>query len=550
MRRREAGLHEREAIAPYFDEAFYVAAYPQANDGNMRPIDHFLLNGWLLGLNPSRRFDVSFYLRRHGDVASTGTNPLLHYALQGAREGRAIRRPLDTERQNLAASLAPNSRVADWLVNADRSKPISGEALEAALSGAYHALGLIISVSHDDHATHSGGIQNLLGDEQRAFQDAGWAYLHLSPAAPLPLLATAEAPEAFRFCVRLDGAPLGVVLAADLVGAMEAWRGRGASMQLVVHHMMGHAPEALLRLARAAGGRTILWTHDFFTLCPSYALMRNDVRFCGGPPPGSAACAICCYIEERGTHLPRIRAFFEATDPVVLAPSHAALEQWQRMSSLPASEAAAMPLAKLIPAPLDADTPKSHTASPDQIRIAHVGARVGHKGWVVFEELAMALSGDRRFAFFHLGEAGVAPIEGSIRHVPVRVTAEHREAMIDAIAEQRIDVVISWSLWPETFCFAVHEALAGGAYVVAREGAGNVGPAIRTHAPQQGCVVSDECELRALFEGGEILARVVNADRRYGSLKLGRGTADWMLQKGELQGAGEQAVPQEDFASV
>ena len=548
MRRREAALHEREAIAPHFDEAFYVAAYPQANYGDMRPIDHFLLEGWLLGLNPSRRFDVSFYLRRHGDVAAAGMNPLLHYALQGAHEGRAIRRPLDSERQDLSVSSAPNSRVADWLVNADRSKPISEEAFAAALSGAHRALGLVISVSHDDYTTHCGGIQNLLGDEQRAFQDVGWAFLHLSPAAPLPLLATAEAPEAFRFRVRLDGAALGVVLTDDLVSTLEAWR--GASMRLVVHHMMGHAPEALLRLARAAGGRPIVWTHDFFTLCPSYALMRNDVRFCGGPPPGSAACGICSYIEDRGTHLPRVRAFFEATDPIVLAPSHAALEQWQRMSSLVTSETTSTPLAKLILAPLGADTPTPHTTNTDQIRIAHLGARVGHKGWLVFEELAMALSGDSRYAFFHLGQAGAAPIEGSIRHVPVRVNTDHREAMIEAVAEQRIDVVILWSLWPETFCFAVHEALAGGAYVVAREGAGNVGPAIRTHAPRQGCVVLNECKLLALFESGEILGRVLNADRRYGSLRLGRGTADWMLQQGELQVRGEQAASQGDFASV
>ena len=534
MRRREAGSYEREVIAPYFDETFYTAAYPQVQDSTTRPIDHFLLEGWRAGLNPSRGFDVAFYLNRHGDVAAAGMNPLLHYALQGVREGRPVRRPLDAERQALSAALAPSLQIAAWLIGADGSEPIGPKALASALAEVEHAAGLVVSVSHDDYAACFGGIQNLVGDEQRAFQSAGWAYLHLSPAAPLPMLALAGAAEAFRFRARLDGAALGVVLIADLVRAIASWRGRGTPVRLVVHHLMGHAPEAIVTLAEATGGRPIVWTHDFFTICPSYTLMRNGVRFCGGPPPSSAACQICSYGEDRGTHLPRVRAFFEATAPVVLAPSPAALHRWQRMGSLPACVAYAMPLATLAFAPVEPSTPQPATADPQTIRVAYLGARVGHKGWIAFEELAMALSGDRRFAFFHLGQAGDGAIEGGIRHVQVRVSAENREAMIDAVAEHRIDVVICWSTWPETFCFTVHEALAGGAFVVARDGAGNVGPAIETHAPRQGCVVPDEQGLRTLFESGEILQRLDGAERRYGALRLGRGTADWLLDVGEL----------------
>ena len=534
MRRREAGSYEREAIAPYFDERFYTAAYPQARNSTMRPIDHFLLEGWRMGLNPSRGFDVTFYLDRHSDVAGVGINPLLHYALQGAREGRSIRRPLDAERQDLSAASAPTSQVAAWLISADRSEPIGQKALASALAEVEQAAGLVVSVSHDDYATCFGGVQNLVGDEQRAFQSAGWAYLHVSPAAPLPMLAPAEATEAFRFRTRLDGAALGVVVTTNLITAIETWHRRGTPVRLVIHHLMGHAPEALVTLAEAAGGQPIVWTHDFFTICPSYALMRNGVRFCGGPPPNSAACQICSYGEDRGAHLSRVRAFFGATDPVVLAPSAAGLHQWRRMGSLPVSDAVSMPLATLSLAPVESGTPQPATADPQTIRVAHLGARAGHKGWIVFEELAMALSADPRYAFFHLGLTGGAAIEGSIRHVQVKVSPENREAMIDAIAEHRIDVVVCWSIWPETFCFAVHEALAGGAFVVGRDGAGNVGPAIETHAPRQGCMVPDEQALHALFESGEVFQRLDGAERRYGALRLGRGTADWLLHAGEL----------------
>ena len=56
------------------------------------------------------------------------------------------------------------------------------------------------------------------------------------------------------------------------------------AVECVVHHLMGHIPELILDLLRVTGAqRPVAWVHDFFTLCPSYTLMRNDVAFCGGP---------------------------------------------------------------------------------------------------------------------------------------------------------------------------------------------------------------------------------------------------------------------------
>ena len=76
-----------------------------------------------------------------------------------------------------------------------------------------------------------------------------------------------------------------------------------------------------------------------------------------------------------------------------------------------------------------------------------------------------------------------------------------------------------------TFCYVVHEALAAGAFVIAHEAAGNVWPAIQSSAPEQGCAVVDQAELFALFEGDELIRRVINSTRRRGMLLSNGGTA-------------------------
>ena len=518
----------REAVREHFDARYYLAANPDVCAAGMDPLDHFLLHGWREGRDPSRCFDVAYYLATNPDVAAHGISPLLHYAWVGAQEGRLPRRPLDTARRHLEASLAARTKATHWAEAADRSAPVTPAVLAAALARSAGPAGMVVSVSHDDYASNYGGIQNLIADEQQAFALAGWSYLHVSPAAPLPMLADAGPTGTFRVRLRLDGDFIGVVTFQDLLDAVAALRGARRRLDVIFHHLMGHAPELLATLASAAGGQPILWAHDFFTLCPSYALMRNDVKFCGAPPAGSAACTVCVFGPDRQAHLPRMRMFFEATRPLVLAPSAVALAFWLRQGNLPHAGSEVVPLARLVMAEGERSAALADNAAP--LRVAHIGARVLHKGWPVFEELALGLAGDPRFAFYHLGAESGMPLPGCIRGVPVRVVPEQREAMIEAVAEHRIDVVVSWSLWPETFCFAVHEALAGGAFVIARSDAGNVWPVVQATAPTQGCAVEDEAELVRLFTSGEILRRVARATRAYGAVLPSGGTASWLLR--------------------
>jgi hypothetical protein len=75
----------------------------------------------------------------------------------------------------------------------------------------------------------------------------------------------------------------------------------------------------------------------------------------------------------------------------------------------------------------------------------------------------------------------------------------------------------------------VHEALAGGAFVLARRDAGNIWPAVEANAPLQGCAVTDEAELFHLFESGEIQARVAGSRRVRGTLRPSGSTAAFLL---------------------
>ncbi len=72
-----------------FDEAWYLAQYPDVRKKKVDPVEHYLRFGAAEGRNPSPAFKTQDYLNINRDVAESGMNPLIHYIQFGREEGRA-----------------------------------------------------------------------------------------------------------------------------------------------------------------------------------------------------------------------------------------------------------------------------------------------------------------------------------------------------------------------------------------------------------------------------------------------------------------------------
>lgn len=81
-----------------FDPKWYIEAYPDlasSKKATANPIWHYVNFGGFEGRNPSDKFSSTWYLAQNPDVAREGTNPLVHYILNGESEGRLPKRPSD-----------------------------------------------------------------------------------------------------------------------------------------------------------------------------------------------------------------------------------------------------------------------------------------------------------------------------------------------------------------------------------------------------------------------------------------------------------------------
>jgi hypothetical protein len=364
---------------------------------------------------------------------------------------------------------------------------------------------LHITFSHDDYTAHFGGLQLCVRRESERFAARRVDHLHLFPAVP-------------AHAVRVDGepGPVGVLLNGQRLGTHRVETVRDALAQVgrrpgrrsfAVHSLLGHAPDATAEVLAAAGlTRGFFWLHDFASLCTGFHLLRNDVQDCGAPPPDSAACGICAYGPVRARHLDGHRRLFERLELTVVAPSQTTLDFWRSRTDLPARDAVVLPHATLDPR---GAAPK---AEGRPLRVAYLGMPTPLKGWPIFRELAIALAGDARFQFLHLG--GQPDPGAPAEFHRVVVTEEQPRAMQQAVETLEIDAALIWPLCRETFSFTAYEAVAGGAAVITGPDSGNV--AAFAADPGIGRVFADEAALAQAFADGAILA----LDRRRRDARL------------------------------
>ena len=496
----------RGLIAPEFDAAHYLDNNEDVRSSGMDPFEHFLLHGAAELRNPNAWFDTGFYVRSNADVVDAEVNPFWHYLAHGKAEGRQPVSRRQAERAALAQAMPATAR---WVGTPPGDLPQSPDALRVAVADRLaSAAGLVVSVSHDRYTHSVGGVQILVSDEQKAFNARNETYLHIAPAAARLMLAPPGGDPSIHLTI--DGAYCGLTTYADLARILaELAPVMPAARRFVVHCLLGHQIDPLIALHAAVGpAAAVFWVNDYEAACVGYNLLRNDVAFCGGPPPGSMACRVCVYGEDRDEHLAQVGRLFAAVAFHVVAPSEAALAVWTAAARLPHASVQVHEYARVRTGALrHGMLGASPRGTPDNpVRVGFVGYAAVNKGWPAFAQLAGALGGHAGYRLFHFTALVADPPLPGVETVLTKVRPDARGAMTDALAAASIDLVLVLSPWPETFCLVAYEAIAAGADVVTLPGSGNVADMVLDRG--RGLVMPDAAAIIEFFTSEAAIAYV------------------------------------------
>ena len=518
-RRTKTGDSVYDLVAEHFDEEFYLTTYPDVAAAGIDPIRHYLDAGWHEQRDPSLLFSTRFYMDNNPDVVAAGVNPFFHFVAAGKAEGRHGKHQLGF-RWDILARLKP---VADQIAEmkshrgpATISPPaMLDSALQAGLAGARK---LIISFSHDDFTKHVGGVQLLLRRELQLFRDRGDVHVHLYPEYPLPFIDASG--EAISLGVLVNGKHAGFHRARDIAAVLGRTRPAALEANFVIHSLLGHNVDQTADLLASCGLTDgLLWLHDYSPIYNNFKLLRNDVEYRGFPREGTIARELCEYARADFCNAREFGKLFDRFHIRLVSPSQAALDVWQDAGVLRAASDHVVEHVTLVP---EGASAASAQAAARPLRIGFLGYPAVHKGWPVFQELVLRFRDDPRYEFHHLGMGRVGGLPVEYHDVSASETSP--DAMRAAVAAAELDVVLLWSIWPETFCLTAYEAIAAGAFLVANPDSGNVAAAIAKTG--QGVILPDEAALNTAMEAGTLAAharsrRTVSRFRmEYSSLSL------------------------------
>ncbi|MCU0485450.1 MAG: glycosyltransferase [Anaerolineales bacterium] len=472
---------------PLFDQDWYLENYPDVAAAKIDPVRHYLLYGGFEGRDPGPDFSSSHYLNTYPDVLDSGINPLIHYLRFGSREARLIK--------GSRVRQVPDSEVEPSEIGTE--KVLQPADLMLLITEKMMYKRYVLSISHNSYLKSTGGVQLYIAQEQKSHSQQGTSYLHLFPHTFLEHLLQEETE--LLVGINLDGVYIGVSNITTLIDTLKTLDGITLA-NIYIHHLMGFSMDAIQHLLELGSHRAVLWLHDFFTLCPSFHLLRNDHEYCAAPDQNSNACSICKYIDLRKQQKTFMQQLFNRNDIQVVAPSNFVMDLWKEKFPSNNYIGKIAPLASIR---WTDHVPIKH--NKHRWRIGFLGYPMEHKGWSAWMKLVVACAADDRYQFFHFSWAEGTP--GNYHRIHVAVNPEKPSMMIDALRQENIDVALLWSVVPETFSFTLHEALAAGCFIVTNKKSGNIQDFLRRN-PEYGMVLDSESDLLALFANGELARRV------------------------------------------
>jgi hypothetical protein len=485
-------------LSPYFDYAHYAFENPDFSASGLDELEHFNFFGWRNLRDPAAWFDTAYYLASNPDVLASGDNPFWHYIFKGRAEGRATRRPRAAERAILDALAPPEARTAETTPELPR---LGAEELAARLLPLLAgAQGLIFSVDP------AAGLPAAVEDAQVSLP--GFVRLQASPlraAHTLKLMPAAWSETRLVF----DGQTLGVATDAAIAKALASLgEALPPHRAFVVRGLLGVSLEGLLAVEAAlAAQRRLFFLDDFSSLCASPRLLRNDVAFCGAPPPESQGCAVCIYDEARRALLAGLDRLFERCRFTVVAPSQAALALWRNATALPHEAATVIAPARLEDAPAPEAAAETGEIGVERrpVRVAFLGAPTLAHGWPTFARILESCGDLAAYSFHHF--AAPETLRPSRNLVGVATDGP----LSDLLIGRRIDLVVMASEGCEAFSSPAIEALAAGADLVTLAHSGH--PAALVESERRGRAFAADDEVVEFFTGGKAIAYARERDR-------------------------------------
>ena len=205
------------------------------------------------------------------------------------------------------------------------------------------------------------------------------------------------------------------------------------------------------------------FVHDYYCVCENQLLLNDEKNFCQVKCEEKGGCKYCANRQE---HFGKYKKFFckFKNRITIIAPSECAKTVWElafgKMNRV-------MVLEHQIPVTYEKKI--KYKEYGEQIKVAYLGNSRFFKGYEYWTDAIN--KNENNICFIEYSDA--TKPSGALQKKGY-FSKDNLMLMRDKMIEDKIDVVVLWSIWPETYSYTFFEALETGAVILTNDEAGNI----------------------------------------------------------------------------
>lgn len=355
----------------------------------------------------------------------------------------------------------------------------------------------ILSIGINDYRITLGGVNKVILAHQEMFRKNGYEYIYIYPAWK-------KKNQYEYWKIIINNHYIRVKNTANLLHYLYHLQSSGHKCaEIHVHHLMKVSLRHLDKLLSQIQSPIKFYIHDYFTICPSIKMLRDDTEFCGCEQMSPTKCRQCKYYADGKESNMKVRKFIQkyAQRTTFIVPSHSAKAHW--LKAYPQyKDKIQIIYHQIYKGHYDGNHHKIEDGKA--IKVAYIGEPLPSKGWDIWKKI-IAANPDGRYQFYYLGSSDIKLKDVENVNVDFR---KKIDAMTTALREHDIDCILLWSICAETYSYTYYEGVSANAFIITNKNSGNI--AYQTAAHKNGLVLDTPEEVVRLFRNYGHLRCLIN----------------------------------------
>lgn len=444
----EYGWKEGRNPSQYFDVTYYLKHNPEVELNEEEPLTHYILYGWKIGSNPSHLFNVNYYLEKNLDVKIVGIEPLYHYLRFGRYEQRACN------------DLYLDSNISDSVLNEDYSTRINNA------QNIYSRNFQILEMSLDKHDVAIVFDLNIGGGTEKYTQEI---LIHKHSI----VIRIIEVNSRSILLMIYENSNLILEISLKSIESLVVLFLQNKKVAVVYfNHLIQFSGLRFCKyIAKHHAHQVVFFFHDYYAICPSYNLIDYTGSYCKAELDIVNKCSVCIKSNNTSAHgylssklkysldikiwRERFAELFVLCDRIICF-SKAGQDLVIKVFPNIEDKLIVEPHKLIIQPSIKVKDIQFNLNK--QITVGVLG-RLNHaKGKQVVNELIkkpmfrngcfkLVVIGKKKWSLFS----------------KYKVTGAYKlDKLGDVILQNKIDIFINTSIWPETYCYTADEIMAMG----------------------------------------------------------------------------------------